>query len=438
MTASKLSKKKLAQSLLTFLKNSPTPFHATKNMAKTLEAEGYIQLKEPDHWKLKNKGKYFVLRNHSSLIAFQLADQNYDQQRFHMVGAHTDSPALKLKPNTPKQNENYLQLGVEVYGGALLNPWFDRDLSLAGRISYENKKGELKSLLLDFKRPIAIIPSLAIHLDRQANEQKKIHQQKDLPPIFAQIDKGNTTKNFADILIKEITQQNLTKDFKQILSHELYLYDTQPASLLGLHQDFITGARLDNLLSCHIACQALLRSSSSHNILMVASDHEEVGSNSYIGADGNFLPSILARIYGDPPQLSRAMSQSMLISTDNAHGIHPNFPELHEPAHRPLLNGGPVIKINHNQRYATNSETEAFFTLLCKNSKIPFQKFVMRSGLPCGSTIGPLTASQLGIRTIDVGVPTFAMHSIREMAGAKDPYYLYQALTEFFSTLIGF
>ncbi|HZJ91478.1 MAG TPA: M18 family aminopeptidase, partial [Thiopseudomonas sp.] len=281
---------------------------------------------------------------------------------------------------------------------------------------------------------IATIPSLAIHLNREANSGWTINPQTELPPILAQL-QGDESKDFRAVLAQQLQSEHGISD-ATILDYELCFYDTQPAAVIGLNQDFIAGARLDNLLSCYAGLQALLNSDDQQMQVLVCTDHEEVGSNSACGADGPFLEQVLRRVLGSEEGFVRCVQHSLLISADNAHGIHPNYADKHDGNHGPLLNQGPVIKVNANQRYATNSETSSFFKILCEQAQVPVQTFVTRTDLGCGSTIGPITASQLGIQTIDIGVPTFAMHSIRELAGSQDLDYLIKVLQTFYNSPI--
>lgn len=409
--------------LLDFLADSPTPFHATKELSDRLEKAGFIKLDEADAWSLVKGKQYYVTRNDSSLIAFIYAQEDISANGLCMVGAHTDSPCLKLKPNTIIHKKGYIQLGVEVYGGVLLNPWFDRDLSLAGRVSGLNEKGELVHPLVDFKRPLAVIPSLAIHLDTKANKERSINAQTDIPPILMQ---GDESVSFEEILCKET-------GLKEVLDFELLFYDTQAPGFIGLNREFLASARLDNLLSCYVGLQAIIEAPKTKNSLLICSDHEEVGSESTSGAAGPFLEMVLKRISPDHEAYSRMINASMMISADNAHGIHPNFESKHDSNHGPLLNQGPVIKVNANQRYASNSQTVSTFKLLCKENDVAYQSFVTRTDMGCGSTIGPITATKIGVKTLDVGLPTFAMHSIRELAGEKDAYMLFKVLRSYFS-----
>jgi len=439
--------------LIDFIKKSPTPFHAVKTMSEILELHGFTQLYETDQWLLQDKQpsgeRFYVTRNDSSIVAFHL-NQSLVENGIRMVGAHTDSPCLKVKPNPEIVNNHYLQLGVEVYGGALLNPWFDRDLSLAGRVSYLNEDGKIEHQLIDLEKAIAVIPSLAIHLDKDVNSQRSINQQQHLPPILMKLPedeaetKADFTKpDFKKILLKIVNANvgsNATGHGKaaKVLDYELSFYDVQAPAVIGLHDDFIASARLDNLLSCYTGLMALIdnndkQSDGGQNALLVCNDHEEVGSVSAAGAQGPFLMSVLERLCSGDENISRMMANSIMISADNAHGVHPNYVDKHDANHGPIINDGPVIKVNSNQRYASNSETGALFRHLCDLADVPVQTFVVRSDMACGSTIGPITASGLGVKTVDVGVPTFAMHSIRELAGRWDAYYLYRVLKQLFN-----
>lgn len=421
----------LNQGLIDFLKASPTPFHATASLAQRLEAAGYQPLDEREAWTSEPGGRYYVTRNDSSIIAIQLGKRPPLEGGIRLVGAHTDSPCLRVKPQPELQRQGFLQLGVEVYGGALLAPWFDRDLSLAGRVTFR-RDGKVESQLIDFQQPIAVIPSLAIHLNREANQGWAINAQNELPPLLAQV-AGDEAYDFRALLADQLTREHdLNAD--AVLDYELSFYDTQGAAVIGLNGDFIAGARLDNLLSCYAGLQALLGTSAEESCVLVCTDHEEVGSSSACGADGPMLEQVLRRLLPGDDSFVRILQKSLLVSADNAHGIHPNYPDRHDANHGPKLNAGPVIKVNSNQRYATNSETAGFFRHLCLAEEVPVQSFVVRSDMGCGSTIGPITASQLGLRTVDIGLPTFAMHSIRELAGSHDLAHLVKVLTAFYTS----
>ncbi len=426
--------------LLSFLQHSPTPFHAVAEMTTALELAGFKPLQETEVWAVGSQswqpGRYYVTRNNTGLIAFVI-NKNPLENGFRLLGAHTDSPCLKVKPNPEVVNQGYFQLGVEVYGGALLNPWFDRDLSLAGKVSFIDRDGLLQHVLIDFEKALATIPSLAIHLDREANTKHSINAQQHLPPVLMKIPTTQDMNvDFRKIVLSLVQAQHETMAAQEVLDYELSFYDVQPPAVIGLHDDFIASARLDNLLSCYTGLQALIKSSGTQNCLLVCNDHEEVGSMSATGAQGSFLKSVLERLCytsaaSPAEQFARAMANSMLISMDNAHGVHPNYADKFDTNHGPLLNNGPVIKLNAGQRYATDSETSAYFKMLCARADVPVQSFVVRTDMACGSTIGPLTAAVTGVKTLDVGVPTFAMHSIRELAGRWDAYYLYRALKQF-------
>lgn len=419
------------QGLCEFLDQSPTPYHAVAAMKNLLEAQGFRGLSEGDNWGELPAGKYYVTRNDASIIAFTLTGESLTQTGMHMVGAHTDSPCLKIKPRPEKVQQTLLQLGVEVYGGALLNPWFDRDLSMAGRVSVEAENGRIEQLLINFECPVAVIPSLAIHLDREANQSRSVNPQLHLPPVLCQLEEGDTL-DFRALLERQCQQQYPARQIGKVLDYEICLYDTQKAALTGLYGDFISSARLDNLLSCYVGLQSILKADGRRPGLLICNDHEEVGSQSSSGAQGTFLHSVLQRLSQTPENYQRMIDRSMMISADNAHAIHPNYPDKHDAEHGPILNRGPVIKTNANQRYATSSETSALFRQLCNQQSVPVQDFVVRTDMACGSTIGPITASNIGVRTLDIGVPTYGMHSIREMAGSRDAEMLHKVLTAFY------
>lgn len=414
-----------------FIQASPTPFHATRSLADRLLAAGYQRLDERDAWQLQPGGRYLITRNDSSLIALSLGEPGALERGLRMIGAHTDSPCLRVKPQPDLLQANLWQLGVEVYGGALLAPWFDRDLSLAGRVTLCDQQGQLHSRLLDFRQPLAIIPSLAIHLNRGVNDSLAINPQLHLPPLLAHA--SEPQRDVRSLLKDQLQREYPELQVDQVLDFELSFYDTQPPACIGVDGDFFAAARLDNLLSCHAGLRALLDSDGRQACLLVCTDHEEVGSSSCCGADGPFLEDLLQRLLPDAEQRIRCLQRSILVSADNAHALHPNFIDKHDGNHGPQLNGGPVIKINSNQRYATSSETAGLFRHLCQQAGVPVQSFVVRSDMGCGSTIGPITASRTGVRTVDVGVPTLAMHSVRELAGSRDPGYLIRVLREFYN-----
>ena len=414
--------------LVAFLHKSPTPFHAVRNMQSRLEEAGYQQLSEKASWQLQPGGQYFITRNDASLAAWKMPKtKDLITSGFRMIGAHTDSPCLKVKPNPELHKHGYFQLGVEVYGGVLLGPWFDRDLSLAGRVSFQDEEGQLRQALIDFEKPIAVIPSLAIHLDREANNGRAINAQTFLPPILGQ---ASEKPDFRALLKQQIEREGA--HVSQVLDYELSFYDTQPPGLVGLNDEFLTSARLDNLLSCFMGLEALLSSDLVEGQLLICTDHEEVGSMSASGAQGPLLDHLIERLLPDAENRARALAASMMISADNAHGIHPNFSDKHDANHGPLINQGPVIKLNANQRYATTDITSSMFRILAEQENVPVQEFVVRSDMACGSTIGPITSAEIGVKTLDIGVPQFAMHSIREMAGSQDVINTIKVLSRFY------
>jgi len=410
--------------LMAFLDASPTPFHAVKCMSEILTKSGFTELNESDNWTLKSGDKHFISRNGSSIIAFSVGSAPLVTAGLRMTGAHTDSPCLMVKPQPEIAKKGYIQLGVEVYGGALLNPWFDRDLSIAGRLVYRNKQQQLKQTLVDFKRPVAVIPSLAIHLDRKANSDRTVNAQTDLPPLLMMSDKS---ESFRTLLADEFLS-----DGEEVLDYELCLYDTQGAAMVGITNELLASARLDNLLSCFVTTQALLQANTTNTCLMVCNDHEEVGSVSAVGADGPFLEAVIARL-SEADERNSVIDKSLMISCDNAHAVHPNYPNKHDNEHGPRLNGGPVIKVNVKQRYATTSLTASLFRQLCADVDVPVQSFVSRSDAACGSTVGPITAARLGVPTLDVGIPQLAMHSCREVTGSEDAARLTDVLIAFFN-----
>lgn len=426
-----MNSEKFITDFIDFLRKSPTSFHAVKNTKDILEKAGFEQLEETTKWELKPGGKYMVTRNGSAIIAFITGKQHPEISGIRLAGAHTDSPCLKIKPVPEIKSAGYIELDVEIYGGVLLNTWFDRDLSIAGRITCLMEDGKTKSCLIDLKDPVAFIPSLAIHLYRDVNNSKSVNSQKEMLPLLML--NNNGAGSALNSLLLDISKKQIPAA-AEILDHELFLYDVQPPSITGLNKEFITGARIDNLLSCYAGVMAIAESETDQCSVLVLNDNEEVGSLSTSGADGQFLKSVLERICGTGETFSRVMAQSIMMSTDNAHGIHPNYTEKHDTNHRPLMNMGPAVKINASQRYATSSESSAFIRLIAKRNDIPLQTFTMRSDMACGSTIGPITAAMLGIKTVDIGVPTLGMHSIREIAGTLDIFRLYSLIKGFYSS----
>lgn len=418
--------------LLAFLAEAVTPFHAVEALIRRLRAAGFIELEQFDSANMAPGQGYFISRGGSSLIAIR-AGQNPSSAGLRLVGTHTDSPNLSIKPNPVKGRDGCVQLGVDVYGGALLNPWFDRDLGMAGRVTILSTDGELKSVLFDTKRPVAVVPSLAIHLDREANTQRSVNAQKDMVPLVMLGDPQ--LFDFRQWLADSLAEGDARWDGVRVLDYELSLYDTQQAALVGIDEGFVTSARLDNLLSCYAGVTALINASESEWSVLVATDHEEVGSASTVGAQGPMLMDALTAIAPDSVANQQLRSRSWLLSVDNAHAVHPNYADRHDDQHNPKLGAGPVIKINRNQRYATNSEGAARLRLIAERAGVNVQSFVMRSDLACGSTIGPITATETGIATTDIGVPTLGMHSVRELACAADVPQLIALIEAFYRRL---
>lgn len=368
------------------------------------------------------------------MVAWIMGSQPLVETGFQIIGAHTDSPNLRLKPNPVQKNYGYHQLGVEEYGGVLLSSWMDRDLSIAGRVIFQNPTGtSLLSQLVQLKSPLVRIPLLAIHLDRDVNEKGLVlNRQLHLSPILGLVDPSDSNNPLYKVLSDALKIKE-----EQIVGHDLSLFDVQPATLLGLKNEWMTGARLDNLYSCFAAIEALVAIQShrlSSTSMVACFDHEEIGSVSTQGARSFFLQNLVERLiesqsHHHPAQAyGRAMSQSLFVSLDMAHALHPNYPEKHEPRHFPLINQGPVIKSNSQGRYASHGLSSARFEAICQKQQIPYQKFINRSDLGCGSTIGPFVASTLGIPAVDVGSALLSMHSIREVAGTHDLDQLIQAL----------
>lgn len=415
------------QDLLRYIDASPTPFHAVAETAARLEAEGYRRLLETDVWDVAGGDKVYLIRGGGSLAAFHIGRSSPSEAGFHLVGAHTDSPNLRIKPNPELEKSGYQQLGVEPYGGVLLHTWIDRDLSLAGRASLEDGT----TRLVDFKRPLLRVPSLAIHLNRKVNtEGLKLNAQKHMAPVLALGElEGSALRK---LLARELGDV----DPEHILAWDLMAYDLQPASRSGAEQEFIHAGRIDNLASCHAAVSALSvsKTESERTRGIVLYDHEEVGSRSAQGAASDFLRSCLQRLSGESRDAyHRAVAKSFLISADMAHAIHPNYADMHEPQHQPRLGAGPVVKVNVNQSYATDGESWASFERWAAEADVPTQRFVVRSDLGCGSTIGPITAAELGIRTVDVGNPMLSMHSCREAAAAADVPKMIEVVKRFFA-----
>lgn len=425
-----MNKETFNNRLFHFIQQSPTSFHTVDVMAKAFQKAGFQSLREQDDWHLSKGEGYYLIRDNGSLICFILGEDDLTTNGFRLLAAHTDSPSLKVKPQPDKTENTYGQLGVEVYGSPLLHPWFDRELSIAGRVSCKMANKSLQTFLIDFERPMGLIPSLAIHLDKEANKSHSVNAQKDLPLLISQpIEDDDHT--FYSLVLDQLHSQYPKVEAKKILGADLFCYDCSTPNFFGHNYRFISGPRLDNLLSCFIGMVAMIEKNSSCSSLFICSDHEEIGSTTASGANGSFLSSFFERIINNPSDRHRALSQSFLISLDNAHALHPNSTERSDENHKVLLNNGPVIKTNANMRYATNSISRSIYENIASEVGVVPQDFVMRSDMGCGSTVGPLVASELGVLTIDIGTPTLAMHSVRETTGADDPFATFSTIQQF-------
>ncbi|CAL5202830.1 unnamed protein product [Lathyrus oleraceus] len=460
--------------LINFLNASPTAFHAVDEAKKQLQAAGYQQISEKEVWELKAGHKYFFTRNHSTIVAFAVGKRYVAGNGFHIVGAHTDSPSLKLKPVSKVVKGGILEVGVQTYGGGLWHTWFDRDLTVAGRVILKRENAGSVSYshrLVRIEEPIMRVPTLAIHLDRGVNDGFKVNTQTHLLPILAtslkaevnkvssengsvesgkqndgkkENDKTGSSNTKHHPILLQLLASKLECEPDDICDFELQACDTQPSLIAGAAKEFVFSGRLDNLCMSFCSLKALIDATSSDSnleeepgIRMVALfDHEECGSNSAQGAGSPVVLDALSRItYSFSPNsklLEKAVQKSFLVSADMAHALHPNYMDRHEENHQPKLHGGLVIKQNANQRYATNAVTSFIFREIASKHNLPVQDFVVRNDMACGSTIGPILASGIGIRTVDVGAPQLSMHSIREMCAVDDVKYSYEHFKAFF------
>ncbi|XP_027153381.1 probable aspartyl aminopeptidase [Coffea eugenioides] len=464
----------VAADLVDFLNASPTAFHAVEEAKRRLKSAGYEQILEREDWQLEAGKKYYFTRNYSTIVAFAIGKKYVAGNGFQIVGAHTDSPCLKLKPVSKVSKGGYLEVGVQTYGGGLWHTWFDRDLTVAGRMIIREQKEGSESYshkLVKIGEPIMRIPTLAIHLDREVNDGFKVNKHVHLVPVLATLIKAELNKVAAE---NGFVDGGITTDAKKstgrtssghqkhhsvllqllanevgcepddICDFELQACDTQPSIIAGAMKEFVFSGRLDNLCMSFCSLKALVDATSSESSLdnetgvrMVALfDHEEVGSDSAQGAGSPVMFDALSRITGtfssDLKLVTKAIQRSFLVSADMAHALHPNYMDKHEENHQPKLHGGLVIKHNANQRYATNAVTSFIFREIAARHKLPIQDFVVRNDMPCGSTIGPILASGLGIRTVDVGAPQLSMHSIREMCAVDDVRHSYEHFKSFF------
>ncbi|WP_369800577.1 M18 family aminopeptidase [Oerskovia sp. Root22] len=432
-----------AEDLARFVEASPSSFHAAHEVARRAVEAGFTLLDEADAWPLASaEGRYVVVRD-GAVIAWATPAGASATTPFAILGAHTDSPGFKLKPKPTTGREGWWQAGVEVYGGPLLNSWLDRELELAGRLVTLDGRSHLVRT-----GPLLRIPQLAIHLDRSANEGLTLDKQRHTQPVWGL---GALGAPDADLLA--LLAEHAGVRAADVGGYDLVVADTQAPRIFGAHEELLASGRLDNLLSVHAGLTALLEVAAEapgastgagrrgrHEApvaVLAAFDHEEIGSETRSGASGPFLADVLSRIsagFGASEEdRHRALAGSLCVSSDVGHSVHPNYPERHDPANRPLAGGGPILKINANQRYATDAHGAAAWAAACAAAGVPSQEFVSENTVPCGSTIGPLTATRLGIRTVDVGAPILSMHSARELTAVADPYYLSRAIGQVFA-----
>ncbi len=415
------------EDLLRFVDASPTPFHAVASAADRLTSAGWVPADEGDAFD-PSAGRAFLVRG-GSLVAWDTTAMHSPTAGFRVVGAHTDSPNLRVKPNADLVSAGWQQLAVEPYGGLLRNSWLDRDLGLAGRVVVRAQAGVEARLFHDHSA-LARVPQVAIHLDRTQNDALALNPQRHLVPAWGL---GDAPGGFRDYLAEQVEV-----DAGDLLGFDVMLHPVEPSARLGREGELIAAPRLDNLATCYAAVSALIAASEDQGgggRVVVLFDHEEIGSTSERGAMSTLLPATLERLVlaagGSREDLWRALARTVIASGDMAHGTHPNYAELHEPSHRIRVNGGPVLKVNTNLRYATDALGEAAFRLACEQAEVPVQTFVARSDLPCGSTIGPMTSALTGATTVDVGSPMLSMHSARELGGAEDPAMYAAALAAF-------
>ena len=428
--------KTLALELVDFLYDSPSACHGVKATQKILDENGFVEIKETEKWNLEAKGKYYVVKNDSALIAFEVGTGDIEETGLRLIGAHTDVPGFRIKPNPQMISEGkYVKLNTEVYGGPILHTWYDRPLSIAGKVSLKGASPlKPETRLVNINKPLLIIPSLAIHMNREVNEGYKINRQVDTLPLLGLI---NDKLEKEDYLMKILCEElNVNKE--DILNFELGLYEYEKGSLIGMNEELISSGRFDDLWMVYAGIKALVDSrENAATKVMICVDNEEIGSLTAEGANSTLLNNILERIAlglgKDREGYYRALANSIMISADLAHAVHPNLGDKHDPTNRPVLEGGPVLKIAASGSYSTDSFNGAVFAGVCEAAGVPFQKFVNRSDVRGGTTIGPVTAANLTIPVMDMGAPVLGMHSIRELASVKDNYYTVKAFTEFFS-----
>ncbi len=428
--------KDLALDLIDFLYKSPTAHHSVKTIKERLDLNGFSEVKESDKWNLQKDGKYYVIKNDSALIAFTIGNGDIENDGFKLIGAHTDSPGFRIKANPEMVSEGtYLKLNTEVYGGPILYTWFDRPLGIAGKVTLRGTsplKPEIK--LININKPLLIIPSLAIHMNRNVNEGLNVNRQKDTLPLLSLIN----DKFEKDGYLVKILAEELKVSASDILGFDLGLYEVEKGAIIGLNEEFISAGRLDDMWMVYAGIQALVESKPNKSTkVMVCMDNEEIGSLTAQGANSALLLNILERITlalgKDREGLHRALANSLMISADLAHAVHPNVEEKHDPTNRPVLGKGPVLKTAASGSYSTDSYNAAIFEGLCNSAEVPYQKFFNRSDVRGGTTIGPITSSLLTIPVMDMGAPLLSMHSIRELAAVKDNEYTIKLFTHFYN-----
>ncbi|HMA58939.1 MAG TPA: M18 family aminopeptidase [Halanaerobiales bacterium] len=420
-------------SLIEYLKNGPSPFHVVDKTADILENNGYQELKIQNKWDIKENKKYYVIKNDSAIIAFNTGSKEKLKDGFKIVGAHTDSPSIKIKPQPEFKDEDYyLKLNTEVYGGPILNTWFDRPLTLAGRVSVL-EDGQLNNININFEDPLMVIPNLAIHLNREINKGQEIDKQKDLIPIMKTIKEDEEIEGYLiDMIARRLEVEN-----DKIMDFDLYLRDTEDPIIMGSEQEFLNAGQIDDLGMAHAGLKALLNTENSGFKLLVLFDNEEIGSNTDVGADSPLLSNLLERIVyaldGSREDYLQIIENTFMISADMAHAVHPNYADKHDPTNKPVINQGPVLKISSNRRYTTDSYSGGYIKKLCAENNIPYQNFVNHSNERGGSTIGPLNLRHLGVKSVDIGNPVLSMHSIRELYGLQDHESMIELLTVFYN-----
>lgn len=424
----------LINDLMKFLDRASVNFLAAEELCNRLDQAGFSRLDPAEKWNLEKGGKYYITQNQTAVMAFALSTEGPDAG-YKIISAHSDSPGFRIKPKAQMNGEGgIIRLNTEVYGGPILYTWFDRPLSIAGRVIL--RSDDLlhpRCVNIRIARPLLTIPHLAIHFNRAVNEGNKLSKQKDMLPVIGII---NDELQRDNILLKLIAKE-LSVEIDEIMDFDLSLYDTTPACLLGLNNEFLTSGRIDDLSMCHAALTALLDSSDSHMTrVMAIFDNEETGSGTKQGAASPLLADLISRITlclgGNEEDRQRAIARSFMVSADNAHGLHPNYVEKQDPTNHPLLGGGPVIKINANCKYMTDADSAAVFAGICEKAGVPIQYFVNHSDVAGGSTLGNILTSQIPLRGVDMGAAIWAMHSVRETASAADHGYIVQAFTAFF------